>query len=30
MPFSDRVVEAAWERAEGRCECKRVRCGHET
>lgn len=30
MPFSDRVVEVAWERAEGRCECKRVRCGHET
>ena len=26
MPFLDRIVEAAGER----CECKRVRCGHET
>lgn len=28
MPFSEEVKRKAWERAGGRCECKRVSCGH--
>ena len=28
MAFSKNVVEAAWARAGGRCECERVRCTH--
>lgn len=28
MPFSEDVKLQAWKRAGGRCECKRVSCGH--
>lgn len=28
MAFSDSVIRAAWQRAEGRCECGRTSCGH--
>ena len=28
MSFSDLVIEDAWERAGGRCECRRSSCGH--
>ncbi len=28
MPFSDEVLESAWRRAGGRCECTRTSCGH--
>ena len=28
MSFSDSVVEQAWERAEGRCECRRSTHNH--
>ena len=28
MAFSPDVVERAWERADGRCECKRTNHGH--
>ena len=29
MAFSASVIRAAWERAGGRCECERKRCGHD-
>lgn len=28
MAFSESVVKAAWMRANGKCECARVTCGH--
>lgn len=28
MSFPNSVVEAAWKRSEGRCECVRKSCGH--
>ena len=28
MPFSDEIVERAWRRAEGRCECRRETHNH--
>ena len=28
MAFSDKVVEEAWKRSGGHCECKREHCGH--
>ena len=28
MAFSSSVIEAAWQRAGGRCECRRTYCGH--
>lgn len=28
MAFSEIVVEAAWHRSGGRCECRNGRCGH--
>lgn len=28
MAFSDEIVRQAWNRAGGKCECKRTGCGH--
>ncbi|KPK42907.1 MAG: hypothetical protein AMJ78_00665 [Omnitrophica WOR_2 bacterium SM23_29] len=28
MAFSDYVVEQAWKRADGKCECRRIVHGH--
>lgn len=28
MSFPDKIIEQAWERANGRCECERKTCGH--
>ena len=28
MPFPESVVEAAWKRANGKCECRRSTHGH--
>lgn len=28
MSFSKSVVEEAWKRSQGRCECERKSCGH--
>jgi hypothetical protein len=29
MPFPESVVEYAWSRSRGRCECRRVSHGHD-
>ncbi len=26
--FSDQIINQAWDRAGGRCECTRIRCRH--
>ena len=28
MAFSNEVIETAWERAGGKCECELKKCGH--
>ena len=28
MPFSDEIVERAWKRSGGNCECTRIKHGH--
>lgn len=28
MTFSDSIVQQAWQRAGGKCECERTSCGH--